>query len=84
MPCLLALADSARAAAAVSERRWSDGTARPLEGVPYGLKDIVETAGVRTTGGSLLFDDHHPAASATVHTRLEAAGAVLLAKLAHE
>lgn len=79
---LTLVAEQALADASYSERRWAEGTARPLEGVPYGLKDIVETAGIRTTGGSLLFDDHRPTASATVHDRLDAAGAVLLAKLA--
>ena len=43
---LLLLADEALRQAADSERRWRDGTARPLEGVPYGLKDIVATAGI--------------------------------------
>ena len=45
-------ADSARAEAKTSARRWMDGTARALEGVPFGLKDIIFTEGTRTTGGS--------------------------------
>jgi aspartyl-tRNA(Asn)/glutamyl-tRNA(Gln) amidotransferase subunit A len=75
------VADQARAAARVSEQRWRTGEARALEGVPYGLKDVVATAGVRTSGGSRRFADHVPDASATVARRLEAAGGVLVAKL---
>lgn len=75
------LADEARQGAKEAERRYRDGTARPLEGVPYGLKDIVATAGVRTTGASRLYEEHVPAASATIHRRIDDAGGVLLAKL---
>jgi len=75
------VADDARAAARASERRWHNGEARPLEGVPYGLKDVVATAGVRTSGGSRRFADHVPDASAAVARRLEQAGGVLVAKL---
>ncbi len=75
------LASQAREQARDSERRWGAGTARPLEGVPYGLKDIIATAGVRTTGGSALFADHVPDRSAPVASRLQAAGAVLVGKL---
>jgi aspartyl-tRNA(Asn)/glutamyl-tRNA(Gln) amidotransferase subunit A len=78
---LLPLEATARAAAEVSARRWRNGDPRPLEGVPYGLKDIIETAGVRTTGGSSLFMEHVPAQDATVAARLAAAGGVLVGKL---
>lgn len=78
---ILPLQDSARAAAAESARRWAEGTQRPLEGVPYGLKDIIATAGIRTTGGSALFKDHVPEQDATVATRLRDAGGVLVGKL---
>lgn len=77
----LPLADVALAAAAESDRRWSSGRARPLEGVPYALKDIVATAGITTTGGSALFRDHTPEVDALLHSRLAAAGGVLVAKL---
>ncbi len=72
--------DRARAAAAESTRRWRTGTARPLEGVPVAIKDIIETAGVATRAGSALFTDHVPMISASVVDRLERAGAVLVAK----
>jgi aspartyl-tRNA(Asn)/glutamyl-tRNA(Gln) amidotransferase subunit A len=73
--------EAALRAAEDSARRWASGTARPLEGIPFGLKDIVMTAGVPTTGGSLLYRDLVPAESATVARRLTDAGAILLAKL---
>jgi aspartyl-tRNA(Asn)/glutamyl-tRNA(Gln) amidotransferase subunit A len=79
---LTLVADSARAQAADSDVRWQAGTARPLEGVPYGLKDIVATAGIKTTGGSSLYKDYVPEADAVLATRLAEAGGVLLAKLA--
>jgi aspartyl-tRNA(Asn)/glutamyl-tRNA(Gln) amidotransferase subunit A len=53
----------------------------PLHGVPYALKDLYDTAGVRTTGGSRLFADRVPAADATVVRRLAEAGAIVLGKL---
>jgi aspartyl-tRNA(Asn)/glutamyl-tRNA(Gln) amidotransferase subunit A len=75
------LAERALDAAAESTRRWLDGTARPLEGIPFGLKDIIATAGIRSTGGSPMYADYVPEESATLARNLEAAGAVLLAKL---
>lgn len=74
-------AESGLRAAAAAERRYRSGDARPLEGLPFGLKDIIATAGVRTTGGSTIYGDYVPAESATCVARLEAAGALLLAKL---
>lgn len=57
----------------------------PLHGVPVALKDLFETAGVRTTGGSRILADYVPGRDATVVTRLRAAGAVILGKTAtHE
>lgn len=76
------VADRARNAAQESTRRWSSGTARALDGVPFGLKDNIETAGIRTTGGSNVRAHLIPSESAVVVDRLEAAGAILLAKLA--
>ncbi|TNC25147.1 amidase [Amycolatopsis alkalitolerans] len=76
------LAESALVRAAESDARWRDGTARPLEGVPYGLKDIVATAGIPTTGGSALYRDYVPGTDAVLAARLAEAGGVLLAKLA--
>jgi len=52
----------------------------PLHGIPLGLKDLVDTAGVRTTAASAVFKDRVPAADAEVVRRLRAAGAVILGK----
>ena len=52
----------------------------PLHGVPVLVKDQVETAGIRTTFGSILFEDYVPQHDATVVTKLRNAGAVILAK----
>jgi aspartyl-tRNA(Asn)/glutamyl-tRNA(Gln) amidotransferase subunit A len=51
-----------------------------LHGVPIGLKDIIDTTGVRTTAGSALFKDRIPDEDAEVVRRLKIAGAVLLGK----
>ena len=57
----------------------------PLHGVPIGLKDIFDVAGLRTTCHSKIRRDHIARADAAVVSRLRAAGAVLLGKLAlHE
>ena len=53
----------------------------PLHGVPYALKDLYDTAGIRTTGGSRIFGDRVPAADATVVQRLAQAGAICSGKL---
>ena len=53
----------------------------PLHGIPVGLKDLIDTAGTRTTAASAVFKDRVPAADAEVVCRLKAAGAVLLGKL---
>jgi aspartyl-tRNA(Asn)/glutamyl-tRNA(Gln) amidotransferase subunit A len=75
------LVERASKQAEESTGRWLSGDARPLEGIPFGLKDIIETAGIRTTGGSPIYETRVPDVSATVTERLEAAGAVLVAKL---
>jgi aspartyl-tRNA(Asn)/glutamyl-tRNA(Gln) amidotransferase subunit A len=74
------LDDRAHAAADESARRWADGTARPLEGVPFAVKDVIDVEGVPTTGGSWVSDDAPKARSAEVVRRLEAAGAIAVSK----
>jgi Asp-tRNA(Asn)/Glu-tRNA(Gln) amidotransferase A subunit family amidase len=53
----------------------------PLHGIPFGVKDLLDTAGIRTTYGAEPFRDRVPARDATVVRRLYDAGAVLVAKL---
>ena len=53
----------------------------PLHGIPYGVKDLLDTAGIATTWGAEPFRDRVPVANAAVIAKLNAAGAVLLAKL---
>ena len=74
--------DAARRAAEESSRRWETDEARPLEGIPVGVKDIIDTAGVLTEAGSPIFAGRIPAANATVVDRLEAAGAIVVGKTA--
>ncbi len=52
----------------------------PLRGIPIAHKDLFETAGIRTTGGSRLFESHVPARDADAVERLTRAGAVMLGK----
>jgi aspartyl-tRNA(Asn)/glutamyl-tRNA(Gln) amidotransferase subunit A len=80
------LADDARKEARAAEAEIAAGRYRgPLHGVPIGLKDIYETEGVPTTGHSKVMQDHVPKADAFSVTRLRAAGAVVVGKLAtHE
>ena len=54
----------------------------PLHGLPVAVKDIIDTAGVRTTYGSGLFREHVPSADATVIQKFKEAGAVTIGKLA--
>ncbi len=72
-----ALAEARQAEAEIQHERWRG----PLHGIPIGLKDLIDTAGVRTTAASGLFKDRVPAQDAEIVHRLKAAGAVLLGKL---
>src|ERR1700745_285962 len=54
----------------------------PLHGIPYALKDIVETAGIPTTANSRVLRHNVPAHDAVVAQHLRAAGGILLGKLA--
>jgi Asp-tRNA(Asn)/Glu-tRNA(Gln) amidotransferase A subunit family amidase len=53
----------------------------PLHGIPFGVKDLLDTAGIATTWGAEPFRDNVPAHDAAVVARLKQAGAILLAKL---
>jgi aspartyl-tRNA(Asn)/glutamyl-tRNA(Gln) amidotransferase subunit A len=54
----------------------------PLHGIPYALKDSIDTQGIRTTAGSSTFLDHIPERDAVAATLMREAGGVLLGKLA--
>ncbi len=70
-----ALADAARA-----DDRFARGEARPLEGIPLGIKDLFCTEGVRTTAASRILDGFTPPYESTVTRKLWEAGAVCLGK----
>ena len=53
----------------------------PLAGVPIGIKDVLAMQGAPATAGSRILEGYHPPYDATVVSKLEAAGAVLLGKL---
>jgi aspartyl-tRNA(Asn)/glutamyl-tRNA(Gln) amidotransferase subunit A len=75
------LAESALAEARAAETEVSGGNWRgPLHGIPVALKDILNTAGTRTTAASQLYQDRVPAEDAEVVRRLRRAGAVILGK----
>jgi aspartyl-tRNA(Asn)/glutamyl-tRNA(Gln) amidotransferase subunit A len=76
--CGDAALEAARAAEAAVTAGASLG---PLHGVPIALKDLFDTRGVRTTGGSRILADRVPADDATVVRRLREAGAIVLGKL---
>jgi aspartyl-tRNA(Asn)/glutamyl-tRNA(Gln) amidotransferase subunit A len=72
-----ALAQARQAESDIQGGRWKG----PLHGIPIALKDLVDTAGVRTTAASGLFKDRIPTQDAEIVRRLKDSGAVLLGKL---
>ncbi len=79
---ILVTADKAMADARKAEGEIMAGGWRgPLHGVPIGLKDIYNTAGIATTGHSALFKAHVPAEDAVTTRLLAEAGTILLGKL---
>ncbi len=73
--------EHALAQAKASDARIAAGTARPLEGLPLGNKDLFCTNGIRTTACSKILDDFKPTYESTVGQNLWDAGAVMLGKL---
>ncbi|HET9106958.1 MAG TPA: amidase, partial [Steroidobacteraceae bacterium] len=73
----LALEQARRADREIAAGRYRG----PLHGIPWGAKDLLDTAGIRTTYGAEPFKDRVPADDAVVVQRLREAGAVLVAKL---
>ncbi|WP_419760138.1 amidase [Acidisoma sp.] len=79
---VLAQIAEAEAMAANSAARIRTGQARPLEGVPFGVKDIIDAAGQPVTCGSFQTGDRVAATDATIVARLREAGAIPVAMLA--
>src|ERR1700733_1322283 len=73
-----AMAEAKQAEAEIASGGWKG----PLHGIPIGLKDIYNTAGIRTTGHSALFKEHVPTEDAFTVALLRQAGAVITSKLA--
>lgn len=73
--------DELLADARAAEARIAKGEARPLEGIPFGVKDLEHAAGLRTSYGSLAFRDSKPDThDSTQVERLRAAGAIVFGK----
>lgn len=83
LECVVTLTeDVALEQARAADREIAAGKYRgPLHGIPYGVKDLLATGGIRTTWGSAVYKDSIPTEDATVVKRLREAGAVLVAKL---
>jgi Asp-tRNA(Asn)/Glu-tRNA(Gln) amidotransferase A subunit family amidase len=81
--CIITLTrDAALAQAKQADSEIAAGKYRgPLHGIPYGVKDLLDTAGIATTYGAEPFQHRVPNADAAVVARLKVAGGVLIAKL---
>jgi Asp-tRNA(Asn)/Glu-tRNA(Gln) amidotransferase A subunit family amidase len=74
--------EHALARARQADREIAAGKYRgPLHGIPYGVKDLLDTKGIRTTWGAEFYRERVPEQDADVVAKLDAAGAVLVAKL---
>jgi aspartyl-tRNA(Asn)/glutamyl-tRNA(Gln) amidotransferase subunit A len=72
-----ALKDAEAAERDLKKRNWKG----PLHGIPIGIKDMFDTAGIRTTAAFVHFRDRVPAKDAEVVTKLKEAGAILVGKM---
>jgi len=81
--CVITLTtDHALEQARIADREIAAGHYRgPLHGIPWGAKDLLDTAGIATTYGAEPFRNRIPTTDATLAARLNQAGAVLIAKL---
>lgn len=69
-------------AAEKADKELSNGNVRsPLHGVPVAVKDLLDTAGIKTTYGMKIYDDHIPEKDSTVVRKLKSAGCIILGKL---
>ena len=79
---ILVTREEALRQAKAAEREFASNRYRgPMHGIPIGLKDLIETAGIRTTAHSKVLIDYIPAEDATAVSRLKDSGAVFLGKL---
>ena len=69
-----------RAAKEADDRLANGRPAGPLHGLPHAVKDLVATAGIRTTFGSRIYKDFVPDGDALIVERLKAAGAIIIGK----
>lgn len=79
---VLRFVPGAEEAARDSDQRFAEGRARPLEGIPFGVKDIIEVAGAVVTSGSHFTGDRVAPVDAPVVAALRSAGAILFAMTA--
>jgi amidase len=78
--CTLVAEQALQAAHAADARQARGEPIGPLHGLPVGIKDLVDTQGIRTTHGSPIYADHVPDTDALVVTRYKQAGAIVLGK----
>ena len=79
--CTLADRDELLRQARAADRRLArSGPSGPLHGLPHAVKDLVPTAGIRTTFGSPIYKNHVPAVYALLVERLKTAGAIVIGK----
>ena len=77
-------AEGAMEAAKAAEAELANGHVRgPLHGVPVGIKDIIDVAGLPTTGHSKILVDNLATKDAVVVSKLRASGAIVMGKLSH-
>src|SRR2546426_6682836 len=72
----VAMKSAQEAESEIQQKKWRG----PLHGVPVAVKDLFDTAGIKTTAGSAVFKDRVPDKDAEVIRKLKAAGAVLVGK----
>ncbi|EKD44055.1 MAG: Glutamyl-tRNA(Gln) amidotransferase subunit A, partial [uncultured bacterium] len=72
--------ESALVEAALADKMLSDGSAMPLTGIPFSVKDAICTKGIRSTGSAKILDNYVPPYDATVIKKIREQGAVLIGK----